>query len=32
MDSVEKEEEGAEVKELREQLTALKLKLNNIDE
>jgi hypothetical protein len=30
--SEEEEEEGAEIKELREQLTALKLKLNNMDE
>jgi hypothetical protein len=30
--SDEEEEEGAQIKELREQLTTLKLKLNNMDE
>jgi hypothetical protein len=32
MGSSEEEEEGVEIKELREQLTVLKLKLNNMDE
>jgi hypothetical protein len=31
-DSDEEEEDGAEIKELREQLTVLKLKINNMDE